>query len=148
MNKVKAIIVDLDGTLCDVEHRVHHVKSNPKNWHMFNQLIVHDSLNHWCFELIEAMAARGYQIYFVTGRAEDTRASTEAWLKKHNISYHQLYMRALLDRREDADVKEDIYKSIVEPVAQVLFIVDDRKSVVERWRKLELTCLQCAPGNF
>ena len=147
-DKIKAVLVDLDGTLCDVEHRVHHVQTKNKNWKSFNELMVHDELNHWCFELIEAMSDRGYKIIFVTGRGEPWRAPTENWLIKHNVKYEHLYMRGVLDHREDSDVKEDIFLEKIEQNYQVLFVVDDRKSVVERWRKLKLTCLQCAPGDF
>jgi FMN phosphatase YigB (HAD superfamily) len=146
--KTKAIIVDLDGTLCDVEHRVHHVQKSPKNWIEFNALMVHDELNHWCFELMEAMGLRGYKILFVTGRSESNRKSTEEWLHRHQVAYEHLYMRSEIDLREDSDVKEDIYKLKIEKIYQVLFVVDDRKSVVDRWRELQLVCLQCAPGNF
>lgn len=146
--KSPAIIVDLDGTLCDVEHRVHHVQGNKKNWKAFNELMVHDELNHWCFELMDAMSAKGYKILFVTGRGEAYRAPTEAWLLKHKVHFAHLYMRALPDYREDSDVKEEIYRNMIEPNYQVLFVIDDRKSVVDRWRELDLICLQCAPGNF
>ena len=147
-DKHKAIIVDLDGTLCDVEHRVHHVQSNPKNWHAFNSAMDHDSSYFWCLELIAAMRERGYQILFVTGRDENYRINTELWLKKHLVEYDALYMRKAHDSREDSDIKEEIYKNKIKPTTQVLFVVDDRKSVVERWRALGLTCLQCAPGDF
>jgi phosphoserine phosphatase len=30
----------------------------------------------------------------------------------------------------------------------VLFIVEDRSSVVEMWRQQGFVCLQCAPGDF
>lgn len=147
-DKSKAIIVDLDGTLCDLEHRVHHVRAQKKNWKEFFALMVHDKLNHWCYELMEAMGARGYKIIFVTGRDETYRSHTEEWLKKHNVKYEHLYMRSAIDFRPDSDVKEEIYLEKIEQDYQVLFVVDDRKSVVERWRKLELVCLQCAPGDF
>jgi len=144
----KAIIVDLDGTLCDVEHRVHHVQGQYKNWEQFNKLLVHDRLNDWCFELIGAMSARQYKIIFVTGRGEENRTPTEDWLKKNNVTFEHLFMRALMDRRGDDDVKEDIYHQFIENIYQVLFVVDDRKSVVDRWREMNLICLQCAPGDF
>jgi len=31
---------------------------------------------------------------------------------------------------------------------RVLFIVEDRSSVVDMWRAQGLVCLQCAPGEF
>lgn len=148
MSKDQAIIVDLDGTLCDVEHRVHHVKSKPKNWNAFNEAMGKDEPYYWCLELIAAMKSRGYKIYFVTGREENFRSLTTQWLDYHSICYDELYMRRDQDFRDDAEVKEEIYvKEIVEK-SQVLFVVDDRKSVVERWRKMGLTCLQCALGDF
>lgn len=148
MRKDKAIIVDLDGTLCDVEHRVHHVKSKPKNWGAFNQAMDQDKPYFWCIELIAAMKARDYKIYFVTGRDENFRKMTTDWLERHNVHYDELHMRRDQDFREDSEVKEEIYINKIEKSSQVLFVVDDRKSVVERWRKLGLTCLQCAPGDF
>ena len=147
-SKQKAIIVDLDGTLCDVEHRVHHVQKHPKDWHAFNSAMDEDKSYFWCLELIAAMKARGYKILFVTGRDEDFRKNTEDWLKRHKVDYDALYMRRAKDFREDSDIKEEIYHSQIEKSTQVLFVVDDRKSVVARWREMGLTCLQCAPGDF
>ena len=148
MVKHKAIIVDLDGTLCDVEHRVHHVKIKPRNWDAFNQALDQDQPYLWCIELIAAMRARQYKIYFVTGRGENYRKMTVEWLDRNNVFYDELHMRQDQDFREDAEVKEEIYLKSIDGKAQVLFVVDDRKSVVERWRKLGLTCLQCAVGDF
>lgn len=148
MSKHKAVIVDLDGTLCDVEHRVHHVKSKPKNWDAFNQALDQDQPYFWCIELIAAMKSYGYKIYFVTGRGENYRKMTVDWLIQYNVFYDELHMRKNQDFREDSEVKEEIYINEIEKIAQVLFVVDDRKSVVERWRKLGLTCLQCAEGDF
>lgn len=144
----KAIIVDLDGTLCDVEHRVEFVKMNPINWKEFNERMIHDPIIHWCLELIIAMKKQGYQILFVTGRGEDYREHTETWLKKNQVNYDLLLMRAIGDFREDDDVKESLYRENIERNYQVLFVVDDRQSVVKRWRELKLICLQCDWGNF
>lgn len=146
--KEKAIIVDLDGTLCDVEHRVHHVRSNPKNWKAFNQGMDEDKSYFWCMELIAAMKDRGYKILFVTGRDENFRDKTSQWLLRHKVAYDALFMCKVGDFREDSDVKEEIYLNYIARRNEVLFVVDDRKSVVERWRELKLTCLQCAPGEF
>lgn len=143
-----AIIVDLDGTLCDVEHRVHYVRSKPKNWKAFNESMELDRPYIWCIELIAAMKARGYKIIFVTGRDDNFRDMTTKWLENHNVVFDELHMRRAGDFREDSDVKEEIYKNDIEKKTQVLFVVDDRRSVVERWRKLGLICLQCAPGDF
>lgn len=148
MAKEKAIIVDLDGTLCNCEHRLRFIKTSPPDWIAFNSHLLHDSLYGWCFELIAAMKSKEYKILIVTGRGEAFRHLTCEWLKKNNIAYDSLFMRKEFDIREDADVKEDLYREFIEKEYDILFVVDDRKSVVHKWRELGLVCLQCVEGNY
>ncbi len=144
----KAIIVDLDGTLCDVDHRVEFVRKVPIDWKNFNERMASDKVNYWCQEIIEAMQAKDVEVYFITGRGEDYRHLTEDWLKRHHIKYNDLYMRPFNDFREDADIKEELYKKHLKGKFDVRFVIDDRASVVKRWRELGLVCLQCDWGNF
>lgn len=32
---MKTVIFDLDGALCDISHRLHHIKNGNKNWDAF-----------------------------------------------------------------------------------------------------------------
>lgn len=150
--KQKAIIVDLDGTLCNTAHRQHHMELEQKNWKAFYEALIYDEHHEWCVALISAMLASGHEIIFVSGRPEDYRQETEGWLHDHAISLatepHPLFMRKTGDFRKDAIVKTEIYQSKIEPFYNVLFCVDDRQQVVDAWRELGLTCLQCAPGAF
>jgi hypothetical protein len=57
-------------------------------------------------------------------------------------------MRAEGDTRKDSIIKEEIYRAEIENKYNVLFVLDDRNQVVELWRRLGLTCLQVAEGNF
>jgi FMN phosphatase YigB (HAD superfamily) len=144
----KAILVDLDGTLADVEHRVHHVQASTKNWKAFNEGMVDDELNHWCADLVKAMQGEGYKVIFITGRSEPWRGATEDWLIKHAIEYDHLYMRPSKDRREDFEVKKEIYMNEIKEDYKVVFVVEDRASVVKMWREIGLVCLQCDWGDF
>ena len=144
----KAIICDLDGTLADVEHRQVHVQSKPKNWKAFHEGMVDDKLNVWCAELLSAMKKEGYRIILLTGRDEPYRKLTIEWLKRFDISYDLLLMRADKDFRPDDIVKKEIYQNVIKPEYDVIFVVDDRKKVVEMWREIGLVCLQCAWGDF
>ena len=144
----RAIIVDLDGTLCDCEHRVHHVQKENKDWKSFNDKMVDDELNIWCAHLIESMNSNGFKIIFVTGRDENYRPHTEEWLAKHQINYHQLYMRPAKDIRGDNEIKKEIYQNSIKDKLDILFVVDDRLSVVKMWRSIGLVCLQCDWGDF
>lgn len=144
----KAILVDIDGTLADIEHRVHHVQAVEKNWKAFNQEMHKDKLNFWCLDLIKAMQDQNFKVIFITGRGEDTRESTIAWLEKHKVTYAELFMRPLKDRRDDFEVKKEIYQKIISKKYKVSFVVEDRASVVKMWRELGLVCLQCDVGDF
>lgn len=150
MKKQKAIICDLDGTLCNTDHRQHFMAGPKKDWKGFFGAMAADPIHAWCKELLNAMGGSGYQVIFVTGRPEIYRIPTVDWLVAHKIYPYmfRLFMRDDGGQKPDHEVKERIYRDQIEPQWDVRFVVDDRKSVVEMWRRIGLTCLQCAPGEF
>ncbi len=120
----EVIIVDLDGTLADCDHRVHHVQKSPKDWKAFNSLIHEDSLNIWCKKIIDSMETHGVETILLTGRNEATRTVTEIWLKQYDISYLKLFMRGVGDDRSDSDIKKEIYQKNIAPSYDTLFVVE------------------------
>lgn len=162
MNKRKAIIVDIDGTVADSRHRVHHIV-NPEgkvNWPAWDADAHLDPPIGWVIELVNKFAMDGYSIIFVTGRGERLREVTIEWLKKHISSLSKesdilvrylekdaegdlLQMRPEGDHRPDTVVKAEIYKAVIEPEYDVLFAIDDKASVVDMWRALGVPCLEC-----
>ena len=75
-------------------------------------------------------------IIIVSGREDDCRKETEEWLYHNMIPYKALYMRKSGDKRDDAIVKEEIYKEFIEPEYCVLGVIDDRNKVGRMWEKL------------
>lgn len=155
--KIKAILCDLDGTMCNTDHRQHLVDN--KKWDDFYEALEHDPINKWCDDLCFAMSAGDAmkaQIIFVSGRPEKYRAKTLAWFAKQwdlevedlDASDFILHMRKDGDFRKDSIIKEEIYREHIEPKFDVMFCIDDRKQVVDMWRSIGLVCLQCAEGNF
>lgn len=149
MNRQKAIICDLDGTLINIEHRRHFVEGEKKDWKSFlhPENLRQDTVNNWCRFIINRVA-NDVKILYVTGRSENLRQVTKDWCIEHVCRFNFLFMREEGDYRQDAIIKEDIYKQYIEPQYDVVFCIDDRKSVVDMWRRLGLVCLQCAEGNF
>lgn len=140
----KIIIVDLDGTLCNADHRKHLVEN--KNWNAFYENLVKDLPNNWCLNILDRFKLS--EIIFVSGRPEQYRKITREWLVKFGYASPLLFMRKDGDFRKDAIIKEEIYREHIEPDYEVMFCIDDRKQVVDMWRSIGLTCLQCAEGNF
>lgn len=154
MYKIKAIICDLDGTYFDTTHRQIFMQGKKKDWKNFNANISGDSVNEWCRELVFAMFFRNYHIIFCSGREDIYKDVTmEGLIDKMGLENMQmvrpsLFMRKAGDHRKDSIVKKEIYETYIKDKYDVLFCIDDRTQVVEAWRALGLTCLQCAPGNF
>ena len=150
--KPKAIIFDLDGTLCDVEHRRHYVTGEKKYWDAFHGALVDDKPHGWCVWMARAAEKDGgVRVIFVTGREEKYRPQTIHWIRTHvkfEPNQYKLFMRPDKDYRPDEIIKKELYDKCVAPMFDVMMVVDDRKKVTDMWRSIGLTCLQCAEGNF
>ena len=151
-DKYKVVICDLDGTLANCEHRLHHLKvEEPKkpNWKKFFEEMPLDPVNEWCRDLLSAMSER-HQIIYCTGRAGEYYDVSKKWLEENRLTYpgFKLFSRMPGDHRADWQVKEIIYEYEIKTRYDILFVVDDRTQVVEMWRKHGVTVLQCAEGNF
>ena len=145
---MKAVIVDVDGTICDVEHRRHHLLRKPKNWRAFNAAMHLDTPRSDIVDLVRILHSAGSKIVLCSGREEYYRPQTEDWLKRHDVPNHALYMRAARDYRGDEIVKSELLDRIMAQGYRPWLVIDDREKVVAMWRARGLTCLQCAPGDF
>jgi predicted kinase len=180
IEKPKAIICDLDGTLCNVDHRLYTVrppkeweeeialakKEKRKNihgwkadWNSFFKNIPGDTVNEWCADILKCLSI-DYQVVYCSGRPDDYKRETLAWIKENDLftfdhSYvggldqeAELFMRPRNDSRDDSIVKEIILDFEILTRYQPYFMIDDRQRVVDMWRKRGFTTLQCAKGDF
>lgn len=139
-----AIIVDRDGTLADVEFSRQFLEGDRPDWASFNGHIPFDPVVPGVQALVQTF--RGVMpeaaIIMTTGREDRFRGVMKDWLNKYNITITHLFMRDTGDNRPDHVVKEEIYHTHIENVFDVLFVVDDRPSVVLMWKQLGLPVVQ------
>lgn len=136
------IIFDLDGTLADCRHRLHHVTQYPKNWKAFFEGISDDVPNPAIAKLLAACIQAGEQVILCSGRPEDYRATTEAWLRERaNVLWLPLYMRPAGDQRQDAVVKLELLEKIKADGFNPILAIDDRPQVVEAWKSAGIPVL-------
>ena len=150
------VIFDIDGTLADITHRVHLAKA--KKFDEFFEAQIDDVHNVPIVALHQMVAAQGYQIIYCTGRPQQYREGTLAFLetvtpeaKLPGYPEPLLLMRPDKDRFiPDSQAKQDMLDSILTHMSKdnILFTVDDRQKVVDFWRANGITCLQCAAGKF
>ena len=148
MSKKPAVIFDIDGTLADAEHRRHFVQQTPKDWKSFFAAQHLDKAKPNVRWLLHKMQEIDVPILIVTGRDEEYRELTLRWLTMGNIEPDRFWMRPRGDRRQDFEVKEEIYRKYIEPEFNIMLVIDDRDSVVAMWRRLGLECWQVAAGDF
>ena len=148
------IIVDVDGTIADIGHRLHYIEGlKKKDWDSFLSNCPDDKPKLDVIEVVNRIAGlpsadSRLKINVFTGRSESVREQTRTWLEKYFGEFDSLYMRANGDYRPDHIVKREMLIDAKLNIDNVLVIVDDRKSVVEMWRSLGFLCFQVAKGDF
>lgn len=139
--KGDSIIVDVDGTIS--------FNSGHRNWYDYEKVIDDEPIIP-IINLVKMYKQNNYKIIIVSARegTPECIAATTEWLKKQNIIYDELFMRKAGDYRRDSLVKEEIYNTFIKGKFNVEIVLDDRSSVVSKWRELGLRCAQVAPGDF
>lgn len=126
-------IVDLDGVVADVRHRLHHLTGRRKDWDAFFGAAAEDPAHAEGLAVVERLQ-EDHDIVYLTGRPERCRADTEAWLDRHGIGGHPLHMRRGDDRRPAAVVKPELLGRLADG-REVAVVVDDDDRVVAALRR-------------
>lgn len=148
----KWIIVDMDGTIADCNHRVHLAQA--KQWDEFHNLMTEDEVFVNVADTIMALWRCGYKIMVLTGRPEKYRQLTRDWLKATNIGtcISTIVMRPDNDWSSDHEMKireiEKSFGSKEDALNSILCCFEDRDRVVEAMRNYGLTVFQVAPGGY
>lgn len=136
------IIFDIDGTLADPKDRLHFLEK--KDWNSFYDACLDDVPIHHVIYLLQELK-KNHHIIILTGRPERIKDKTLQWLKANNISFDEIYFRKDGDYRPDYEIKEEMLKVLNRPI---WFAVDDRKQVVDMFRRNNILCLQCKDGDY
>lgn len=131
------IVIDIDGTVANNDHRAHHVDTAKPNWEAFLQphLVAKDTLVPGAKKAIEHFQELRYKIVFLTGRNEGLRPTTSQWIQEHlgiEVNDDTLIMRNTGNMLKASEYKREQAQGLKSnnPVEQFLFIDDDKYS----WR--------------
>ena len=144
------IICDIDGTIADLQHRIHHFKSKPVDWDAFYADCHLDTPIEPVRQILLRLMGKDGGVMYVTGRREEVRKVTTEWLRKHKFPEGALWMRRVGDHREDFEVKRQMLDDLPAYMSKsdILCVLEDRDQVVKMWREEGLTCLQVRDGNY
>lgn len=146
----RCIVVDLDGTMFNCDHRVAFAQS--KEWDEFHQRLVDDKPNDDVIDIVMKLAST-CRVIICSGRDRKYEELTRRKLKKHGIIVDTLLLRPELDYTPDTELKPRLlYEHFIggkdEALQQVIIILDDREKVVEAWRNEGFNCWQVREGTY
>lgn len=146
------VVFDLDGTIADCTHRLHHIRMPEhahgewpeQDWDAFYAACHADPVIFPIQEVALAMIEACHRVEFWTGRSDQCRAETEAWLAANGFEGIPVRMRVGGDRTADHRLKAGWLTEYGKPD----LIFEDRASVVAMWRSHGIVCAQVAQGDF
>lgn len=138
-------VVDVDGVLADVGHRLHYLRGRPKNWAGFFASMGDDPPYAEGLALAKKLS-EDYDLVYLSGRPERTRVVTQSWLAVHEAPAGRVVLRPDDDRRPARVFKLGVLKRLAaqHPVG---ILVDDDAAVCEAARGAGFTVFEANWGR-
>ncbi len=123
-------VIDVDGVVADVEHRLHHLRGGHRDWDAFFAAAGDDPPLAAGIQLVRDLAA-DLRICYLTGRPEHLRRVTERWLRDHELPGGALVMRPEGDHRPARVLKPELLDALVAAGEDISVVVDDDPAVCD-----------------
>ena len=142
-------VFDLDGTLFDCSHRLHHIQKEPKDWDAYFAACAGDTPIWPMVKLACDLKVRGRDVLYLTGRSDICRQATVDSICTAGLPSGNLFMRFAGDHRNDDILKVEMVRNIRDNLGFFpICIFEDRKRVVDAMRAAGFCCVQVADGDF
>lgn len=146
LNRQTAVIVDMDGTLCDVSTALH-LQAVPDGFAAFHEACrrcpPHRAVVDWCID----HHSRGHQLLVVTGRDEWSRAWTTEWLSEHlPVPAGGIYMRRDEDFRSNLEIKREIHGDLA-LTYDIHAAIDDDPEIIGLWQEVGIPVAMVLDGD-
>jgi hypothetical protein len=133
-------VVDIDGVLADVRHRVHHLQRRPKDWHGFFAGAHADPPLPEGLAVARQLAA-DHRLVYLSGRPEWLRGVTTAWFQRHGVPPGELRLRGNRDYQPARLLKVAVLRRLARE-APVAVLVDDDPVVCQAARQAGFAVLE------
>lgn len=146
------IVIDLDGTLCNIDRRVNFAQA--KDWEAFHAGIPGDEPYDDLQTLLEMATASGKAVLCITGRHERYAKATRDWLVKTGMGEYidNIHFRPDGDQSRDGALKlrliDEFFGDRATALDYIAFVLEDRDSVVAAYRGAGFSCWQVRVGGY
>jgi predicted kinase len=154
----EVVVCDLDGTLCNIEHRLKYARGEEKDWDKFFKGVPGDTIREDVDKMLQGYVDQGKKIIFVSARPERCRRDTEMWLSENGyalsyrldpednyIRYEALLMRPDSNSQDDTIIKQNILDNCLKK-EWIHRVIDDRPKVIRMWQENGLEVIDVGPG--
>ncbi len=121
-------VIDIDGVVADVRHRLHLIQDLPKQWNAFFTAAADDPPLAEGVALVLELAG-DHDVVWLTGRPERNRRLTRRWLAAQGLPDSPLLMRPDRDFRPAKVAKREELRRL-RADREVAVVVDDDPDVV------------------
>lgn len=130
MEKQKAVIIDIDGTIAQ------HTERDVYDFNRVDEDLPKSKVIDWISNNIDDQTF----IVFLTGRHEWCYKKTHGWILKYFMKLHPrsewvLLMKPNTDYRSSPISKRELYEKNVKPYYDVLFAIDDMEKNTNMWKR-------------
>jgi len=122
-------VLDIDGVLADVGHRLHFISGKPRHWSAFFAAAGSDSLLPEGL-LIAQELSRDHEIRYLTGRPRRLHEVTVSWLEGHGLPGGHVNMRPNRDFRPARIFKREVLRKWRDAGDHIGVVVDDDPQVI------------------
>lgn len=124
------ILFDLDGTIANIDHRLHYLSRENINWNEFEEQSEYDLPIVPTVVMMHALSQSGRQVWIWTGRSSHVESMTKVWLARHGIPYHQLLMRPKGTELSTMALKKRWLNDAPVPRERVICAYDDDPMII------------------
>lgn len=145
----RALIVDMDGTLCDVRtirHLVDRSRGTRRDFDAFHSLSIDCPAHSSVLAAVRRARDSGLETIIVSAREERWGVLTALWLREKHVEYVDMFLRANGDPRPDMVVKREIAERIIKRYEPVVAI-DDRPELISVWQEFGISTRLVSPGG-
>lgn len=149
----RAVFVDLDSTLADTRHRWHLIGQGEErentDWVAYSMACADDAPLEASIRFV-SLLAHGCVVVVLSGRYEESRDLTEAWLEKHGVAYDELILKNVT--HHDHLTNEEYKREMVEdwcaryPGIEPVLMIDDWPPVRDEMAKIGVPTLIVTPA--
>jgi len=146
---MKVALIDMDGCVADVKHRVWIVSNldavaphrRQEMWDMFHSAMEFDEPARSVINVVNSLSS-DVLVVILTGRPEKYKAGTLEQLTRWKVRHDHLIMRKEGDRQSSVNLKKQVVMHMMEIGLEIVQAIDDREDICDMYRELEIPTVE------